>query len=205
MTRVDEVLESIAVWDFKNSIQKELKRYPHNDPLKLKKLKVMSDRINSLSDNEYEHHVYCQRASFYGYATKQRALVKMQADLSDSSNFPLKNQKMEKYGFVKRKVKVDRFLEFLRGGEKNKIQLSEVVVEALICLANELVLKLVSNAAKHRFQFSSDESILPGPLRVCDIEATYASLCDQSNVPRLSLIKNSKPAKNQSIYLTASF
>ena len=53
-------------------------------------------------------------------------------------------------------MKVDRFLEFLRGGEKNKTQLSEVVVEALICLANELVLKLVSNAVKHRFQFSSD-------------------------------------------------
>ena len=53
-------------------------------------------------------------------------------------------------------MKVDRFLEFLRGGDKNKIQLSEVVVEALICLANELVLKLVSNAVKHRFQFSTD-------------------------------------------------
>ena len=106
MTRVDEVLESIAVWDFKNSIQKELRRYPHNDPLKLAKLKVMSDRINSLSDHEYEHHVYCQRASFYGYATKQRSLVKMQADTTESSNFPLKNQKMEKYGFVKRKGKM---------------------------------------------------------------------------------------------------
>ena len=106
MTRVDEVLESIAVWDYKNTIQKELKQYPHNDPLKLKKLKVMSDRINSLSDHEYEHLVYCQRASFYGYATKQRSLIKMQPDTADSSNFPLKNQKMEKYGFVKRKGKM---------------------------------------------------------------------------------------------------
>ena len=63
---------------------------------------------------------------------------------------------MEKYGFVKRKVKVERFLDFLRGTDKAKIQLSDIVVEALICLANELVLLLVTNALKKKFYFTVD-------------------------------------------------
>ncbi|CAG5086388.1 Oidioi.mRNA.OKI2018_I69.PAR.g11196.t1.cds [Oikopleura dioica] len=82
--RVGEVLEAIGIWDFKKSIQRELKRYPSHDPLKLKKLQIMSDRINVLSAQEYEHHVYCQRASFYGYATQQRNNIFKTNDAVDS-------------------------------------------------------------------------------------------------------------------------
>lgn len=112
---------------------------------------------------------------------------------------------MEKYGFVKRKVKIDRFVEFLNDQSNLKLELPDYAVEAFICMANELVFLLVSTSAKSKFQFYDTEVHVGKPLEISDIEVTHASLCGSGTVKCFSLIKNAKRPLNQSFFLTATF
>jgi len=180
----------------------------------MERRKRQADRIDLLSDAEYEHFAYCQRASFNGYQTwSQNA----HANSQYYQHFPLKNTKMEQAGSAARRIKLDRFRNWIKNDatkSQSQIQLSDHAVEALICLANEFVHLVVAKSIDMRFpylipaqqQYDYEGSLHKENLHLTaeDIEASYIELSDFR--PGSRLIKNVRPPANQRcVFVSAAF
>ena len=93
------------------------------DGLLMDRRKRQADRIDLLSDAEYEHFAYCQRASFNGYAVSHVTGFNAHVNSQYYQHFPLKNTKMEQAGSAAKRIKLDRFRNWIKNdAAKNQSQ-----------------------------------------------------------------------------------
>lgn len=203
-----------------NTVRHELSK-KSNDSIQLARMKRQADRSDLLSDAEYEHFAYCQRASFNGYMNTN-SVNGVNTSVTSSQNyqqFPLKNTRMEQAGGASKRIKLDRFKNWIVEDTRNtQFELEDYAIDCLICLSNELAYLLVHKAIKMRFPYlipSNDQFDFQGSLRPeqtnllpSDVESAYTEVADRNIRQKTRLIKHAKLSpvdRNQSVFITAAF